>query len=122
MVDLLNHTLLSAHNPVTGRLDALRLADTLALSTTQMAQIMGYTPSGLRKNPDSERLQDRLSEMVDLVRRLKTVFEGNLEFARIWLKAPHPDLAGKTPLVSLEQGRFDAVETLVYAMESGQPL
>ena len=63
-----------------------------------------------------------LSEMVELVQRLKAVFEGNLEFVLIWLKAPHPDLAGETPLACLQEGRFDAVETLIYAMESGQPL
>jgi hypothetical protein len=122
MVDLLEHTLLSAHDPDTGRLDALRLADTLAISTSQMARIVGYTPSGLRKNPTAERLQAVLSGLVDLMRRLKDIFDGNLEHARIWLKAPHPDLGGTTPLACLEARRMDAVETLVYAMETGQPL
>ena len=86
MPDLLSHTLVSAHNPRSGRLDALRLAHTLALSTPQMARIVGYTPAGLRKNPSSERLQGKHRELV------------------------------------LEDGQGDAVELLVYAMETGQLL
>ena len=122
MANLLEHTLVSAHNAQTGRLDALRLADTLAVSTPRMARIVGYTPAGLRKNPDSERLQPKLHELVELVRRLRVLFGGDLSYALIWLKAPHPDLEGKTPLGCLEEGYSDAVELLVYAMETGQPL
>lgn len=122
MTDLLSHTLVSAHNPRSGRLDALKLAQTLAVSTPQMARMVAYTPAGLRKNPDSERLQDKLHELVGLTQRLKAIFDGNLAYALIWLKAPHPDLDGKTPLSCLEEGHFDAVEVLVYAMETGQPL
>lgn len=122
MTDLLSHTLVSAHNPRSGRLDALRLAHTLALSTPQMARIVGYTPAGLRKNPSSERLQGKLRELVGLTQRLKVVFDGNLGHALIWLKAPHPDLEGKTPLSCLGDSQGDAVELLVYAMETGQPL
>ena len=122
MTQLLEHTLLSAHDARSGRLDALKLAHTLALSTPQMARVVGYTPAGLRKNPHSERLQGKLQELVGLTQRLKVLFEGNLGHALIWLKAPHPDLEGKTPLSCLEDGQGDAVELLVYAMETGQPL
>ncbi len=122
MTRLLEHTLLSAHDARSGRLDALKLARTLALSTPQMARIVGYTPAGLRKNPNSERLQGKLQELVGLMQRLKVLFDGNLGHALVWLKAPHPDLDGKTPLRCLEDGQGDAVELLVYAVETGQPL
>ena len=122
MTQLLDHTLLSAHDARSGRLDALKLAHTLALSTPQMARIMGYTSAGLRKNPSSERLQSKLQALVELTQRLKAVFGGDLSYALIWLRAPHPDLEGKTPLSCLEAGHGDAVELLVYAMETGQPL
>ncbi len=122
MVDLLEHTLISAHNPNSGRLDALRLAQTLNVNTKQMAHILGYSSSGLRKNPDAERLQPKLARLTDLVQRLKSLMDGRLDYALIWLKAPHPDLGGATPLAFLEQGYTAQVETLVYAMETGQPL
>ena len=122
MAGILEHTLLSAHNPTSGRFDALRLAGALNVSTRQMAHIVGYSPSGLRKNPDAERLQPRLARLTNLVQRLKSLMEGRLDYALIWLKAPHPDLGGETPLGFLEQGYIDQVETLIYAMETGQPL
>ena len=122
MTELFNRPLLSAYDARSGRLDALKLAHTLALSTPQMAQIMGYTPAGLRKNPSSEQLQSKLQALVELTQRLKAVFAGKLSYALIWLKAPHPDLEGKTPLGCLEEGQGDAVELLVYAMEIGQSL
>ena len=122
MVNFLNHTLLSAHNSESGRLDGLRLAEVLAVSPPQMAKLLEVTPSGLRKNPDSVKLQPKLAEILDLVQRLKTLLEGKLEYVLIWLKAPHPNLEGQTPLSCLEIGRYDAVETLVYAMETGQPV
>ena len=118
MIRLLEDTLLSTHDARSGRLDALRLA----LSTPQMARIVGYTPAGLRKNPNSEQLQGKLQELVGLTQRLKVLFGGNLGHALVWLKAPHPDLEGKTPLSCLEDGQADAVELLVYAVETGQPL
>jgi hypothetical protein len=122
MVDLLNHTLVSVHNPKSGRFDALRLADTLAISTNQMAQILGSSPSGLRKNADSEKLQAKLEQLTQMMQRLKSLMSGRMDYALIWLKAPHPDLAGQSPLHCLEVGRFDAVEVLLHALETGQPL
>lgn len=87
-----------------------------------MAHIVGYSAAGLRKNPDSVRLQAKLTQLLDLLQRLRYLFDGNFEHVLIWLKAPHPDLNGKTPLACLEEGRNDAVELLVYAMETGQPI
>lgn len=51
-----DHTLLSAHDPDTGRYDAKRLAETMALSQKGMAAIVGYTPRGPGKNPTSTHL------------------------------------------------------------------
>ena len=42
-------------------------------------------------------------------------------YVRIWLKAPHPDLEGRTPLSYLQEGRAEVVETLIYMLETGQP-
>lgn len=118
---LLDHTLLSAHDPETGRYDARRLAATLGISTREMAALIGYTPTGLGKNPASPRLQPKLRELVGLLNRLRALLDGRMDLVRIWLKAPHPYLEGATPLAYLEAGKLDAVETLVYLMESGQP-
>ena len=121
MSTLLSHTILSAHDPASGRYDALRLAATLALSTEEMARALGRTPRGLRKTPDSARLQDDLGQLVALTGRLRELLDGSIEYVRIWLRAPHPDLGGRTPLSYLVEGKPEVVEALVHAIEAGQP-
>ena len=118
---LLEHTLLSAHDPETGRYDAKRLATALALSNAEMADILGYTPRGLNKNPTSPKLQAKLSELTALTKRLRELLDGDMSYVRIWLKVPHPDLEGRTPLSYLQEGRAEVVETLIYMLETGQP-
>jgi hypothetical protein len=118
---LLDHTLLSAHDPKTGRYDAKRLAAVLAINNHEMARIVGYTERGLSKNPASPRLQVKLEELVSLLSRLRELLDGNMEYVRIWLKAPHPALGGHTPLSYLEADKLEAVDTLVTMIETGQP-
>ncbi len=118
---LLEHTMLSAHDPKTGRYDAKRLAAALAITNAEMAEIVGYTPQGLSKNPASPKLQAKLAELIALVKRLRELLDGNMEYVRIWLKAPHPDLDGRTPLSYLKEGRYEVMETLVHMIETGQP-
>jgi hypothetical protein len=121
MTALLSHTILSAHDPVTGHYDALRLAHTLALSTEEIARVLHRTPRGLRKNPDSPHLQESMAEIVRLTSRLRELLDGSIEYVRIWLRSPHPDLAGRTPLSYLLEGKPEVVEALVAAIETGQP-
>ena len=119
--EALKHLVPEAHEQTTGRLDAQRLAAQLALSTAEMARIVGYTPRGLTKNPASARLQPRLVQIMALVQQLRDLLDGDINHVRIWLKAPHPDLGGRTPLSYLEQGRLDVVTGLIHALETGQP-
>jgi hypothetical protein len=118
---LLSHTILAAHDPASGRYDALRLAGSLGLSTEEMARAVGRTPRGLRKTPDSPRLQEALAELVALVGRLRELLDGSIEYVRVWLRAPHPDLGGRTPLSYLVEGKPEVVTALVEAIEAGQP-
>ncbi len=122
MVTALRHTLVEGHNPQSGRFDAIRLAKVLGLSVPEMAQMLGYTPRGLRANPDSNKLQGTLGALVGLVIRLLEELDGSMENVRIWLHAPHPDLGGLPPYKTMEKGNFEAVQTLIVAMEEGTPL
>jgi len=49
------------------------------------------------------------------------MLDGPIESVRIWLRAPHPDLGGRTPLSCLTEGNSQVVEALVRAIETGQP-
>lgn len=122
MARALRHTLVEGHNPESGRFDAVRLAKALGLSVPEMAAVLGYTPRGLRANPDSKNLQAKLGELVSLVMRLMEELDGSMENVRIWLHAPHPNLGGVLPYQAMKQGNLEAVETLIAAMEEGTPL
>jgi hypothetical protein len=120
MAVLLRHTLMEAHNE-SGRFDALQIAKTLSFSTQEMASILGYTPRGIQKNPDSVRLQEKLGELVSLVLRLRALFNGSMKHVRIWLRARHPDLENLSPVQAMEQHGLEVVATLVHLIETGQP-
>lgn len=118
---LLEHTILAAHDPATGRFDASRLAKALNLTTKEMAEILHRTPRGLLKNPDSEQLQSEMGRIVQTIVQLRELLDGSMEYVRIWLRSPHPDLGGRTPLSYLIEGKPEVVEALIYAYEVGQP-
>lgn len=121
MNQLLEHTVLGAHNPATGRLDALRLAKVLNLTTKEMADILQRTSRGLVKNPDSQQLQSKMVRLVRIITQLRELLDGSMEYVKIWLRAPHPDLKGRTPLSYLVEGKPEVVEALIHAYEAGQP-
>ncbi|AFY91106.1 MbcA/ParS/Xre antitoxin family protein [Chroococcidiopsis thermalis] len=118
---LLEHTILAAHDPATGRFDASRLAKALNLTTKEMADILHRTPRGLLKNPDSQQLQSEMARIVQMIVQLRELLDGSMEYVRIWLRSPHPDLGGRTPLSYLIEGKPEVVEALIYAYEVGQP-
>jgi hypothetical protein len=119
--DLLGHTVIKAHDPATGRIDSKRFADVLAISTQEMAKILHRTPRGITKNPASPKIQDDMVRIMKMYQSLLDIFDGSNHYVRIWLKAPHPDLGGQTPLSFLEDGKPEVVESLLRAIETGQP-
>jgi len=121
MTVLLEHTLLEAHDPASGRYDALRVGHSLGLSVAEMAQVLGWTARGVRKNPTSPRLQEPLTRLMATVTLLRELLDGSVPYVRIWLRAPHPALGGRTPLSYLLEGQFEPVEDLVHAIAAGQP-
>ena len=119
--DLLEHTLLEAHDPSSGRYDAMRVGDSLVLSVAEMASVVGWTPRGIRKNPASPRLQEPLTRLIATVTLLRELLDGSMPYVRVWLRAPHPALDGRTPLSYLLDGQIGPVEDLAHAIATGQP-
>ncbi len=121
MAILLEHTLLEAHDPASGRYDALRVGQSLGLSAADMAQVLGWTARGVRKNPTSPKLQEPLTRLMATVTLLRELLDGSMPYVRVWLRAPHPALAGRTPLSYLLEGQIGPIEDLARAIASGQP-
>ncbi|MGH7859717.1 MAG: antitoxin Xre/MbcA/ParS toxin-binding domain-containing protein [Candidatus Binatia bacterium] len=102
-----------------GNLDARRIAARLGVPLKRLAPALGYTPQGLSKNPASDNLQDRLAEIAHVLNRLRSLVADDRSVS-IWLRAPHPDLGGATPLSCILSGRTAAVNALLHLAEAGQ--
>jgi uncharacterized protein (DUF2384 family) len=118
---LLEHTILDAHDLSTGRYDALKLASILVISVEDMSKALDATGRGLRKNPDSPKLQARMARIVQIVQNTRELFQGSLEYARIWLKSPHPALDLQSPLALIQNDNIEAVGDLLELIQRGQP-
>jgi len=104
-----------------GRVLAPALAEALDVSLRKIAKTAHLTERALRSNPTSERLQKPGRKIAVLLARLDDLL-GSRRSTLIWLKSPRPQLDQASPLDLLIQGDFPSVETLVYALESGQPI
>lgn len=116
---LLGHVDESLHARGGGNLDARRIGARLGVPLKRLAAAVGYTPQGLLKNPTAERLQPALAEIAYILNSLRTLVDDDRSVS-IWLRAPHPDLGGATPLSFILSGRAAAVIALLRLAESGQ--
>jgi uncharacterized protein (DUF2384 family) len=103
-----------------GNLNARALARRLGVSLERLAPALGYTPQGLARNPASNRLQEPLAQVAHVVERLHALLADSRSVT-IWLRAPHPDLGGRTPLALILAGEAGVVATLLHLAEAGQP-
>ena len=108
------------HARVGGNLDARRIAHRLGVPPKRLAEAVGYTPQGLLKNPTSDKLQPALAEIAFILSHLRSLLDGERSVA-MWLRAPHPDLGGATPLSFILSRRIATIRALLHLAESGQP-
>jgi hypothetical protein len=104
-----------------GRVNGLALAEALDVTAGEVAKSVSLTARGLRANPASPRVQRSGQHIAALLARLDHAL-GARRNALIWLKTPRRQLSGHSPLEILFRGDFSSVETLVYALETGQPV
>ena len=104
-----------------GRVIGYALAQALDVSLRQVAKTAHLTERALRGNPTSERLQKPGRKIAALIARLDHLL-GSRRSTLIWLKSPRPQLNDMSPLDVLIGGDFRSIETLVYALETGQPV
>lgn len=108
------------HDPVSGRLDAARMADWMGVSLARFAKFMGRSPQTVHKTPSGQGLQDRLAEFARVAMSLKALF-GTKERARVWLNSPNRDLDGMTPISLFERRKTEIVAELLEDALLGHP-
>lgn len=107
-------------NPITGRIDAQRVARFLRTSLETVAAMLGRRPYEVLTEPDGETLQEALGVVAAVIGGLLELLGGDEEQMLLWLNSPHPQLDGDPPLAVM-QGELTAVAVLVEHVASGAP-
>jgi hypothetical protein len=95
-----------------------RLSDALGVPASRMAALTGIHRNTLR-NPGSERLQDKLREMVKAIVAAAEL-TGDIKKALYWYRnEPIGDYGYKTPAELVASGRLEAVLAFLRDLENG---
>lgn len=108
------------HDPATGKLDARRIADYLAVSLKDLSAALQRKYTTVHKSPTSQSLQTKLEPFARVIGTLERVLESQ-EQVRIWLNQSQPDLGNRTPLAVMLEGLPGAVETIIDSALDGTP-
>lgn len=103
-----------------GRVNMVAVSEVVGEPIARLAKMTPLTPAALRKNPTSERAQPAAHRFVRVLVEMTRLL-GSRKAALAWLRAPHRELDGHSPLELLYSQRFEAVEGLVRDLLSGAP-
>ena len=103
----------------TGRLDATRVARAMGLTLSQTAKAIGVTTSALSKRRNAAAAQAGLRELEFSWATLRDML-GEVQLARAWLHAGHPDFSGQSPLHYLTEGGAKRLGDYLRAAVAGE--
>jgi len=108
-------------DPATGRVDALRLAHSLGITSAEVEAIAQHPAGDAHTGSPTESNQDRLRQAATIAGGLHQLTGGDSRQVAIWLRAPHPDLDDAAPLDLMRGSELRIVADLVDDMLSGAP-
>jgi hypothetical protein len=117
---ILNVPLPELRNERSGRIDARRVADYLAIPLRQLADALQLSYAGVHKTPDAPRLQAPVAVIVRILELADAAF-GDRDGVRMWLNRPLYELESESPLSVILAGEAGAVETLLENARAGIP-
>jgi hypothetical protein len=117
---ILNVPLPELRNERSGRIDARRVADYLAIPLRQLADALQLPYAGVHKTPDAPRLQAPFAVIVRILELADAAF-GDRDGVRMWLNRPLYELESESPLSVILAGEAGAVETLLENARAGIP-
>lgn len=109
------------HDKKTGRIDAQKVADFMAVPLKPLAEGLGLNYKAVHRNPSASSFQEALQPVKRSLEILHEFF-GKKETIRIWLNTPHPDLDGATSLDTILEGKAFAVSRILGNAWNGVPL
>ena len=100
--------------PDSGRWDAKRIADALAITLKDLTDAVEVNYSTAARTPDSEALQEKLAPFANVIAMTRQIYEQDDARLRKWLQHPQSALGNSTPLKALlKPGQAAAVEQWV---------
>ncbi len=108
-------------DPATGRVDALRLAHSLGLTTAEVEAIAQPTAGDAHTSSPTGGPQNRLQQAAFIAEGLHQLTGGDSQQVAIWLRAPHPALDDAAPLELMSCSELHIVVDLVDDLLSGAP-
>jgi len=109
------------HDPETGRIDAKKVAEFLAVPLAQLAKALDVNYATVHKTPAAPSLQKGLRPIKRVI-ELVTELTRSAADARAWLNNPHPDLGRRTtPMDVILKGQANALVTLLENALAGIP-
>lgn len=94
--------------------DVVDPADVARVSGSHLRSVSRWQSAEARPRRDSEERLLELKAVVDLLRRVMRD-----DAARLWLRAPNPDLGYDKPLDLIAHGRYQRVVDLLLALAEG---
>ena len=108
----------SLQEPRTPYISPKRFSEALGVQVASLAALAGVHRNTLR-NPSSERLQDKLREMIRVI-SAAAVLGGDVEKALFWFRnEPIADYGHKTAAELVAEGQVEAVLAYLRDLENG---
>ncbi|MBZ0274069.1 HU family DNA-binding protein [bacterium] len=108
------------HDETTGRIDAVKVANFLGITLSQVAAAVGVKYQTLHKTPTSESAQKGLALIKRCLEILDEYFHEPATI-RAWLNCKNADLGMRTPIEVIREGYADAVYGMLAASYYGIP-
>lgn len=117
----LNATVLEEVYDDNGVVDMKAVAKVIGEPLRRLAALTPVTPQALQKQPKAPKAQPAARRFVRLLERI-IENTGSKKYAMIWLRHPHDQLSGRSPLDVIEAGQIEVIEGMIRMYETGQPV
>jgi hypothetical protein len=115
-----NIALAELYDEETGRVDARKIASTMAIGLKPLCVALGLNYKAVHRNPSAVSIQKSLQPLKRIMELLNQ-FLGSAQAIRIWINAPNPNLDGATALETILEGNASAVLLLLECAWNGVP-
>jgi hypothetical protein len=108
------------HDKQSGRIDAQKVAEFMAIPLKQLADGLRLNYKVMHRTPSAVIFQEALRPVKRSLELLHEFF-GPVETIRVWLNTPHPSLDGTTALETILEGKAFAVVRILENAWNGLP-